>query len=349
MNKQNFGSTKNGEQVFLFTISSKNGLTAKITNYGATWVSLEVPDANGDIRDVLQGFADVSGYENSPYYMGATIGRHAGQIRRAGFELNGKEYKTVVNDLDNTMHGGPEGFHSRIFKVEKHSEDTLVFSYLSKDGEAGFPGNLDVTVTYYFNDDNELCIDFDARCDQDTVLSMTNHAYFNLNGHDSDTMLDNQLKIYADNFMEVDEQLIPTGKILPVAGTPLDFTEFYEIGARINDPFEQLTICSGYDHNWEIASEFDGKMRLCCELKAKDGLVHMQIFTNKPGLQMYSGNYLAGEFEGKSGVFYNHRSALCLEPQLCPDSLSHSNFPSAILRAGDEYRYRSKYKFIAGK
>ena len=346
MRKREFGQLGNGQKAHLFTINNKRGFTARISDYGATLVALEVPDRDGDIKDVVQGYEDVSGYELSTYYMGATIGRHAGQIRGGRFELGGKTYHTVINDMDNTMHGGPEGFHSRLFRVIKHTEDNLTLTYLSKDGEAGFPGNLEVMVTYRLTDNDELHIEFDAICDQDTVLSMTNHAYFNLNGHDGATVLNHKLKINAMDYMEVDEQCVPNGKILSVVGTPFDFTEFHEVGARIDEDEEQLKRNGGYDHNWMIASVFDGKMRLSCELKSDSGLRHMQIFSNKPGLQMYSGNYLDGKFSGKEGIHYDRRSSLCLEPQLCPDSLSNLNFPSAILKAGERYAYRSIYKFV---
>ena len=344
--KQNFGKTKNGEQAQLFTIRNNKGMEARVTDYGATLVSLIVPNVKGEPGDVVQGFDNVSGYEESTYYMGATIGRHAGQVRNACFTLNGESYHLVVNDMDNTMHGGPEGFHSRMFRVESHADNSLILTYTSRDGEAGFPGNLEVTVTYRLSDDDELEINFDAHCDRDTVLSMTNHSYFNLNGHDAPSILDHQLEINAHEYMEVDKQCVPNGKILRVEGTPFDFLDFHEIGERVNEEVEQLRVCTGYDHNWVISSDNDGAMRLCCELKSQSGQRHMQVFSNRPGLQMYSGNYLDGKFAGKGGNRYLRQSALCLEPQVCPDSLTHHHFPSAVLKAGEQYGYRSVYRFV---
>jgi len=346
MLKQDFGQTKNGEQTHLYTISNKKGMKARITEFGAALVSFIVPNSEGVPGDIVQGFESVTGYEESTYYMGAAIGRHAGQVRGGCFSLNGKKHNLVVNDMDNTMHGGPEGFHSRMFSVIDHTENKIVLTYRSKDGEAGFPGNLDVTVTYSITDDDEMKIDFDASCDEDTILSMTDHSYFNLSGHDSPTALDHELRINAHEYMEVDDQCVPDGNILEVKGTPFDFTDFHEIGARINENDQQLRYCGGYDHNWVISDAADGVMRLCCEIKSQTGRRHMQIYSNQPGLQMYSGNYLNGKYQGKGGCNYQKQSAVCLEPQLCPDSLTHSHFPTAILRAGEKYIYRSIYKFI---
>ena len=346
MRKQSFGQTKSGKKAGLYTIGNNNGMAAQISDYGATLVSLIVPDLNGISADIVQGFEDVSGYEASPYYMGATIGRHVGQIRGGTFTLNDTTYDLVINDQDNTLHGGPGGFHCRIFTVTEHTDKILVLTYYSKDGEAGFPGNLEVTATYKITEDNELSIDYDACCDMDTILSMTNHAYFNLDGHDAPTILEHQLLINGLEYMEVDQQSVPDGNILSVIGTPFDFTDFNKVGAGINDPDKQLQICTGYDNNWVISGDKDCVMRLCCEVKASAGQRHMQLFCNQPGLQLYTGNYLDGKHKGKGGCLYKRQSALCLEPQVCPDSLSHPHFPSAVLRAGEKYKYRSIYKFI---
>ena len=346
MQKQGFGQLKTGEQASLYTIGNNKGMQARITEYGATLVSLIVPDSDGKFADIAQGFSDVAGYERAPYYMGATIGRHAGQVRGGSFSLNEAQYDLVINDMDNTMHGGPEGFHSRMFTLIKQTDDLLVLTYHSKDGEAGFPGDLDVTVTYHITEDNELGLDYTASCNMDTILSMTNHTYFNLNGHDAPTILDHQLKIFAQEYMEVDEQCVPNGNILSVDGTPFDFTDFHEVGARINEPMQQLEVCTGYDHNWVVGGVTNDDVRMCCELKTRTGKRHMQLFSNRPGLQMYSGNYLDGKYIGKEGCAYKRQSSLCLEPQVCPDSLSHPHFPSAILRAGKKYDYRSIYRFI---
>ena len=347
LSKRSFGKTRDNNDAQLFTLNNQNGMSLSVTDYGAAMVSLLVPDSSGKLFDVIRGFDDVSGYENTATYMGAAIGRHAGQIWRGSFELNGQTYKLIINDQDHTMHGGPEGFHSRLFKTEAFDEENgLTLSYLSKDAEAGFPGNLKVKVVYKLSDDNSLKIDFYGISDKDTVLSMTNHAYFNLNGLESNYALDQQLKIYADQYTEVDEQGVPTGRILPVKGTVYDFTDFHVIGDRINEPDRELEFCKGYDHNWVISPAKDGVMRLCCELKSRKSSLLMQLFSNQPGLQMYSGNYMNGTEKGKNGIPYISRSAICLEPQLFPNGLCHPHFPSPILRKAEEYHYSSIYKFL---
>ena len=344
--KMTFGQTKDGRQAHLVTLTNKNGMSASITDFGATLVKLFAPDKNGKLADVVWGFDDVSGYENTTYYMGATIGRHAGQVEEGTFSLNGKTYNLVINDHNHTMHGGPDGFHSRLFDIAELSESAAVFKYLSPDGEANFPGNLHVTVTYRLTDENELHIDFDAHSDADTVLSMTNHSYFNFDGVGSESILNHQLKIYGSQYTEVDEKGLPTGKICPVDGTPYDFMAFHTIGERINDPSAmELKYCSGYDHNWIIDGDGSG-LTLNCEVINSDGTRHLQLFSNQPGLQMYSGNYLNGTEKGKDGTAYQSQSALCLEPQVFPNGLNHSHFPSPVLTKGQEYCYRSVYKFL---
>jgi len=347
MDKIRFGTMKDGRDASLFTLTNRNGMRVSVTDYGAAAVSLLVPDKTGGFLDVIRGFDDVSGYENTVTYMGATIGRHAGQIKNAAFELNGKTYNLAVNERDYNLHGGSEGFNSRLFAMESFTERELVLSYLSKDGESGFPGNLKVLVAYSLSDDNALGINFNGCCDQDTILSMTNHAYFNLNGPESASAMDHMLMIYAENYTEADYQGLPTGRIIPVSGTPYDFREFHVIGDRINEPHPELIFCKGYDHNWIISPECDrSAMRICCELKSPGSLIHMQVFSNQPGLQMYSGNYMDGADIGKCGVVYTARSSICLEPQVCPNGLHIPHFPSPVLKKGEEYIYRSMYRFL---
>ncbi|MCL2360820.1 MAG: galactose mutarotase [Defluviitaleaceae bacterium] len=337
-----FGNTKDKKPVQLATIVNKNGMCADISSYGATLVSLLAPDKNGKLADVVLGFDNVTGYENTDTYMGATIGRHAGQIANGSFVLNDRQYDLVINDHNHTMHGGPEGFHNQIFDIAQHNENTVTFSRISRDGEANFPGDLEITVTYIIADDNSLSIDFNGCCKVDTILSMTNHAYFNLDGPGCGDILSHSLKIYADEYTVVDNQGLPTGEILPVADTPFDFREFRTIGERIAEPHTELKYCSGYDHNWVISNP--GEVRLCCELMSSDRMRHMRLYTNQPGLQMYSGNYLKGA-EGKAGSTHVYRGALCLEPQMYPNGLNHPHFPSPVLKGREVYRYRSIYKF----
>lgn len=337
-----FGRAADGRDAALVTLKGKSGIAAAVTDYGAALVSLRVPDANGDVADVVLGFPDVSGYQNTATFMGATVGRHAGQINDGAFVLDGREYHTVVNDHDNTMHGGPGGFHSRFFAWRAGGGE-VTFMYRSRDGEGGFPGNLDVEARYSFTDDDALMIEFRARADADTVLNMTNHAYFNLNG--AGDILSHTLQIFAEEYTEVDAHGSPTGRILPVAGTPYDFTRAVAIGERIDADDGQLRACRGYDHNWVLGRVDDGRMRKACVLRNDSGDLTMELATNQPGVQMYSGNYLDGSETGKNGMVHAARSALCLEPQLFPNGLNHPHFPSPVLRRGEEYYHCSVYSF----
>jgi len=339
---RSFGSTLGGRETALIRLENSRGMYAELCNYGATLVSLGVPDKNGEVRDVILGFDDVVGYEKSRYYMGATIGRHAGQIKNGRFNLGGREYNLVINDHDHTMHGGPDGFHRQIFRWHADG-DAVKFLYNSPDGEAGFPGNLNLAVFYRLKEDNELTIEYTALCDSDTVLNMTNHAYFNLSGEE--TIINHLLRIYADEYTEVDEQGMPTGNILPVKNTPYDFTSLRSIGESIACDDPQMKWVHGYDHNWVLSRKNDRELRLACELTDERRLRTLMLYTNQCGLQMYSGNYLDGLECGRAGTAYPFRGALCLEPQLFPNGLGIPHFPSPILRKGETYHFISIYKF----
>ena len=344
--KKDFGQMRDGRMAKLYTMVNKNGMTVEVTDYGATIVSLLVPGDKGKMVDVLRGFDDVSGYENCTTYMGATVGRHVGQIKNARFSIGGKEYKLAVNDNDHNIHGGPDGFNKQLFELESFEPGKLVLKYLSKEGESGFPGNLDVRVTYTLNEYNIMGIQFNGISDADTILAMTNHAYFNLNGLGSASAMDNELKIYADKYTEVDHQGVPTGQILPVEGTPYDFRDFRTIGERVDEPHKELQFCKGYDHNWVILPEGDrSAMRIQCEMRSPATGVHMQLYANQPGLQMYSGNYQNGDI-GKNGEAYPSRSSICLEPQVFPNGMDVEHFYSPVLKKGEEYVYVSEYRFI---
>ena len=340
---RSFGCTRAGRETVLIRLENANGMFAEISNYGASLVSLGVPDRRGDIRDVILGFDTVSGYEKTRYYMGATIGRHAGQIKNGRFHLGGRDYTLVINDHDHTMHGGPDGFHRQIFRWRSGGE-TAEFFYHSPDGEAGFPGNLDLSVRYRLSPENELTIEYNASCDSDTVLNMTNHAYFNLNGEE--TILNHLLHINADEYTEIDRQGLPTGKILPVKNTPYDFTKLRPVGESIDCGDPQLQWAHGYDHNWVLCRKNDGELRLACELSDGQRLRTMMLYTNQPGLQMYSGDYMDGLEQGRLGAAYAFRGALCLEPQVFPNGLEHPEFPSPVLKKGDNYHFLSVYKFV---
>jgi len=341
-----FGTLDDGRPAKLFTLRNSNGVCIKLTDYGATAVSMLVPDKNGDVRDVILGFDDVSGYEKTGLYLGATSGRYAGQINDGRFTLGGITYTLHINDHGNSLHGGKLGFDKRLFTGSANdSENSVVFSYLSPDGEEGYPGNLNVHVAYTLTPENEIIIKHIAESDADTVLNMTHHSYFNLDGHASGSILNHFLRIFSQQYTEVAEDCSPNGMISTVDGTPLDFQTLRKIGDRIGEDFKQLRICEGYDHNWVIDGWGDG-IKPVCELNSESSGIGLRTFSDLPGLQMYSGNYLNGSEAGKDGVKYAHRSALCLEPQYYPNSLMHPSFPSPILLKGETYEHTIIYQFF---
>ena len=338
-----FGCTSAGKDTVLIRLENTKGMYAEFCNYGAVLVSLGVPDKNGDVKDVVLGFDNVSGYEKTRYFMGATIGRHAGQIKDGSFKLGDQVYTLVRNDQGHTMHGGTDGFNKQVFRW-RAGGDTVEFLYHSPDGDAGFPGNMDVAASYRLSEENELTVEYSAHCDCDTVLNMTNHSYFNLSG--GKTIINHLLRINADEYTEIDRQGLPTGKILPVKDTPYDFLNFRRIGNSIDCGDQQLIWAKGYDHNWVINRKNDGEVRLACELTDEQRLRTMLLYTNQPGLQMYSGNYMDELEQGKGGIAYSFRNALCLEPQLFHNGLEHPLFPSPVLKKGERYYFISRYKFI---
>lgn len=342
--KKAFGVTSRGEEATLYTLANESGLEVDITDFGATIVAVRVPSGNGKHKDVVLGFDDVTGYENTKYYLGATIGRHTGQINRGTFELNGAVYHTFINDHGNTMHGGEKGFDKRLFKSQ-NEEDKLVFTLFSPDGEEGFPGNLNVKVTYSLDSEGRLKMHYTGVSDADTILSMTNHSYFNLDGHDSGDVTGHILWIDSDAYTLNDENGSPTGEIEPVKGTPMDFTAPWRIGERIGQGDRQLLYCSGYDHNW-ILKNRGKELVLAAELANPARNRRVRVFSNKPGLQIYIGNYVDGSEAGKNGVRYQYRGGVCMETQYFPNSMSHPHFPSPVLRNGSIYDYTTVYQFL---
>jgi len=343
-----FGKTKDGTPVELYTLENENGMVAKVMTRGATLVELHVPDKDGNTADVINGFDNVAGYEGEGnQYFGCTTGRVCNRIGGAEFELNGKTYKLEANDGENHLHGGGERSLDKVVwdaKVLNPKQGQAVrFSYTSPDGEEGYPGNLSIEVTYRLNDQNRLSIQYKATTDQDTPVNLTNHAYFNLAGHGSDTVLDHVLRLNADQYTPTDEGLIPTGEIADVEGTPLDFTKPTKIGKRI----EELTNTPalGYDHNFVLNDPREGRdLALAAMLRDPDSGRTLRIFTTEPGIQFYSGNFLNGQ-TGKDGKTYAHRSACCLETQHFPDAVHHENFPSIILKPGETFESTTVYAF----
>src|SRR5579864_1466117 len=350
MKKQPFGKLSDGRQADLYTLTNKKGMEVAITNFGGIVISLKVPDRTGKIDDVVLGYDSLDGYLTNKAFFGATIGRYGNRIGHGTFVLDGKTYTLPKNDGDNTLHGGPEGFNKRLWTAKDVSGKrgpALELTYLSKDGEEGFPGNLSTKVVYTLTDENELHIDYSATTDQDTVVNLTNHSYFNLAGQGTGDILGHQLMIHADRFTPVDQGLIPTGELKAVKDTPFDFTKATAIGARINNDDQQLKFGKGYDHNWVLNGGMKATPALAAEAYDSTTGRVLQVLTTEPGIQFYSGNFLDGSITGKGGKVYNLRYAFCLETQHFPDSPNHPNFPSTELKPGQHYHTITIFKFSA--
>jgi aldose 1-epimerase len=346
---QPFGKTPDGHEVFLYTLRNQSGMEVKITNYGGTITSIKVKDRRGKFDDVVLGFDNLDGYvsKNNTSYFGALIGRYANRIAHGTFVLDGHTYHVPVNDGPNSLHGGLRGFDKRVWEAKDVSSaraPELELHYLSGDGEEGFPGNLSVTVRYSLGSENDLRLDYSATTDKDTVLNLTNHSYFNLAGPGNGDILKHKLTLEADRFTPIDQTLIPTGAIQSVAGTPLDFRKTMAIGARINQDDPQLKFAKGYDHNFVLNHSAHGGLDLAAKVEEPHSGRVLEVFTTQPGVQFYSGNFLNGSVRGIGGV-YKFRSGLCLETQHFPDSPNHPNFPSVVLRPGEEFHQTSIFRF----
>lgn len=344
--KQLFGKTADGKAVDLYTLTNSNGVEARIMTYGGIVVSLRVPDRNGKLEDVVLGYGNLEGYlkNNSPYF-GGIIGRYGNRVAKGRFSLNGREYRLAQNNGENHLHGGIKGFDKVVWKAkEVKSKDgaAVALSYVSKDGEEGYPGNLSVTVVYTLTNNNQLKIDYSATTDKETIVNLTNHSYFNLAGRGS--ILNHEVMINADRFTPVDQGLIPTGELRSVKGTPMDFTRPTAIGARIEQQDQQLIFGKGYDHNW-VLNGGGGKLALAASVYEPTTGRVMEVYTTEPGVQFYTGNFLDGSIRGKGGQVYEKRFGLCLETQHFPDSPNKSNFPSTVLRPGGKYTTTTIYKF----
>jgi aldose 1-epimerase len=328
----------------LYILKNKNGVQAAITNYGGRLISLMVPDKAGKMTDVVVGFDAIDGYKKSLMaFYGATIGRYGNRIAKGSFKLEGKQYTLFINNKPNTLHGGKKGFDDVVWDVEKTDEHAISLTYLSKDREEGYPGNLKCKVTYELTDDNAVKISYEATTDKTTVVNLTNHAYYNLNGIGSGTILDHVVEFKAANYTPVDSNLIPTGKITPVAGTPFDFTKPAAIGSRINVNDEQLKNGKGYDHNF-VLDKHDINTAIATVTGDKSGII-MQIFTDEPGLQFYSGNFMKGANTMLGGKKDDYRSAFAMETQHYPDSPNQPQFPTTTLKPGEVYKTVTIYKF----
>jgi aldose 1-epimerase len=346
--KQSFGKTADGQNIDLYTLRNAHGVEAKVTNYGGILVSLKVPDRNGKFDDVVLGFNDLDSYltKNDPY-LGAIIGRYGNRIAKGRFTLNGVEYKLAVNNGENHLHGGIKGFDKVVWtghEMKSKAGPAVVLTYLSKDGEEGYPGNLNVRVVYTLTNNNEIKIDYTATTDKDTVTNLTHHSYFNLAGEGNGDILNHLVTINANRFVPTDAGSIPTGELRNVAGTPFDFLKATAIGARINNDDEQLKLGNGYDHTWVINGRA-GTMRLAATAyEAGSGRV-MQVWTTEPGVQFYTGNFLNGTLTGKSGKLYARRNGFCFETQHYPDSPNQPSFPTTTLKKGQTYKSTTIYRF----
>lgn len=340
-----FDSTINGKQVKLYYLKSHGNIQVAITNYGAKIVSLLAPDKQGQLVDVELGYDNLARYVSTKErYYGGVVGRYGNRIAKGKFKLNGKEYTLAVNNGVNHLHGGKVGFNDVVWDAEQPDEHTVKLHYLSKDGEEGYPGNLDVTVTYTLTDSNEVKIDYHATTDQPTVLNLTNHSFFNLHGAGNGDVNDLVMYINADRFTPVDSTLIPTGKLESVKGTPMDFTTPTPIGQRVDADFEQLKFGRGYDHNY-VLNKKDKELSLAASVQDPQSGRYLEVWTTEPGVQFYGGNFLDGTDTGKGGKTYIHRGAFCLETQHFPDSPNQHNFPSVVLKPGETYTSTCIYKF----
>jgi len=345
--KSLYGKLPDGREVYQFTLKNNSGMKVNIINYGAIVTSIIVPDKNGKLEDVTLGYDSLSGYINDNSYQGAIVGRYGNRIGKGKFKLDDKEYQLTINDGENHLHGGKFGFNKVLWNAEivsGLSEPAIKLTYISPDGEEGYPGNVIISVTYTLTNKNELRIDYKGTTDKPTILNPTHHSYFNLSGNPLNTILDHQLTIEADTFTPVDKGLITTGEIKSVDKTPMDFRTPFAIGARINDNFEQLTFGKGYDHNW-VLRNYNGQLRKAVELYEPVSGRLMTVFTDQPGMQFYSGNFLDGSIKGKNGINYQYRTGLCLEAQCFPDSPNKPEFPSVTLRPGQEYKQTTIYQF----
>jgi aldose 1-epimerase len=335
-----------GKKTNLYILKNKSNLQAAFTNYGGRLVSLLVPDSTGKLVDVVVGFDSVEGFvQATEPYFGATIGRYGNRIANGKFTLDGKEYTLATNNGQNTLHGGKKGYQYVVWDAKQPNDHTLELSYLSKDMEEGFPGNLKVKVTYSLTDDNELKMDYEATTDKRTVVNLTNHAFFNLNGEGSGTILNHVLQIYADQYTPVDTTLIPLGKNTPVISTPFDFNTPTTIGKRIDAVDQQLTAGKGYDHNFVLNGTKGLGMTHAATVKGDKSGIIMDIYTQEPGLQFYSGNFMQSKNKFKGGSTDDFRTALALETQHFPDSPNQPGFPSTVLDPGKVYKTSSIYKF----
>ena len=341
-----FGKMLDGRKIYLYTLINKNGIRVEITNYGGKIVRLWIPDRNGKLADVVLGFDELAPYIGPEPHFGTLIGRFGNRIAGGRFTLDGVKYQLPLNRPPNTLHGGMEGFDKKVWEPRELSgiSPALELTYLSADGEEHFPGNLAAKAVYTLTNDNELRLDYSATTDKPTIVNLTNHSYFNLAGHGNGDILGHQMTIHADQFTPTDSNQIPTGEIRNVDSTPFDFRKPVAIGARIDQDDPQLNYGRGYDHNFVLKHKGHDLVPAALAVEPASGRV-MEVLTTQPGVQFYTGNFLDGSHRGKQGKTYPRRSAFCLETQHFPDGPNHPNFPSTVLRPGENYQETAVFRF----
>lgn len=342
--KELFGKTAEGLEVYAFTLENKNGIRARVINFGAILVNLFVPDKDGNAADVVLGFEKLEDYYNNSSFFGATIGPNANRIGNASFEINGRKCQLDANDGPNNLHSHKErGYHKRVWDIMAVDEESVTFCLEAPDGDMGFPGNKKVSLTYALSEDNQLTLTYHGTSDEDTLINMTNHTYFNLSGHQAGSIEDHILTLHADHYTPVVPGAIPTGEIAPVADTPMDFTSPKPIGQDIEADFEQLKLTKGYDHNYVITGA-DGTLREIAVVEDQKSGRKMKTFSTLPGVQFYAGNCIEEE-TGKENAVYRPRTGFCLETQYFPDTINRSDFPSAVFGPGRDYDAVTVYQF----
>lgn len=349
LNPASFSCKVDNKEVNMYVLTNNKGAEATVINYGAKIVSLSVPDKNGKLTDVVLGHNNLSEYLSSeePYF-GAVCGRTGNRIAKGEFTLDGKTYKLAINNGPNNLHGGLKGFNAVVWDAKQIDKQTLELFYLAKDGEEGFPGNLNVKMIYRLTHDNTFEIDYEATTDKATIINLTNHSYFNLSGEGDPSINDHELIMYASKYLPTDDTAIPYGKPEDVKNTPFDFTTAHSIGERVNDDFEQIHFGKGYDHTM-VLDKFDGKCNLAVECYSPKTGIQMNISTTEPGVQIYTGNWMTGNFEGKHGHRYPSRAAVCFETQHFPDSINKPEYPSVVLRPGETFKSKTVFAFSIKK
>lgn len=343
MEKYAYGMNEDGKEGTVYILENQNGMKVELLDFGATIVKMEVPDKGGNPIDVVLGYDDVEGYETGTVFLGAPVGRSANRIGNASFELNGVTYSLAANNEKNNLHSGLDFYHLRFWDVKDVSENKIVFTLFSPDGDQGYPGNVSIEITYTLTEENELKIEYHAEPDADTIINLTNHSYFNLDGHASGSILDHSIQLDSDFYTQADAESIPTGDLIDVTGTPMDFRTGRVIGKDIDSTYEATQLAGGYDHNWALKT--NGSYGLIGSLTSAISGIKMEVYTDLPGVQVYTGNFI-NQVHGKSGVVYAKRAGVCFETQYFPDAIHHPSFESPVIKAGNKYHTVTSYKFM---